>query len=317
MVRLLRSPSLRAATTGTFAQRLIAFTAMVLMVSVVLFWPEIRDGAGRAVAQSQDNNYQPFACGQNNSSTLQQRRQSLQLKNGSGGNGSAYAYPCVSGVKWKLSVGCTRCDTSAGSTSNGAIVGVINNAFATDGKTLYFAGTGSATDLVQVGIQGLEFCRGSGDPSRKVNSYGCNQAVSGVQLTADSTDSGSFNITNDYLLNIDPAGSMNVGGLGMMADVWGTEDSEFEVPKSAISLGSLCGTVATSTGNGCTANLSQFSGTLLTAIAGGTVLPLVGINLTFYYLITHTPSATDPYNESASNNSVVLPNTRIVVGNGS
>jgi len=52
-------------------------------------------------------------------------------------------------------------------------------------------------------------------------------------------------------------------------------------------------------------------------LAGGSILPLVGVNLTFYYLITHSPGATDPYTEGATKNSMILPNTRIYVGNGS
>jgi len=321
-MRLLRWPSLRSATQNTFCQRAVAFTAMVLMVSVVLFWPNIRDHAGQALAQAQDNNYQPFQCGQAGNSNPQQRRQILPLKNGSGtGNAGGVAYPCVSGVQWHLTVGCTKCSASATSTGAGRVIGIINNAFSATGQTLYFAGTGSAGGLAQVAIQGLQFCSGANVPPLPSGNsgYGCTTPVNGIQLVADSSTSGSYNLSNDYALSITPNGPITVGGGGMMADVWGTGASEFEVPLNYVTSGSTgCGIVGgTSTTNGCTVNLSKFGGTLANALAGGTVMPLIGVNLTFYYLITHTPNVTNPYTEGAANNSVVLPNTRIYVGNGS
>ena len=315
---LLRHPSVTAAFQATFVQRLIAFTAMILAATAVLYWPEIRDGAGQAIAQTQDNNYQPFSCGQANSTVLQQRRQSLALKNGSGGSSGASAYPCVSGVAWRMVVGCTSC-TATNLAGNGAVVAILNNAFASTGQTLYFAGNGSAGSLTQVAIQGLQFCAGNAVPATNLNGFGCKQAVNNLQLYANSTTSLAYQPTTPYQLNIIPAKDITLGGSGMMADIWGTSGSAFEVPAADITSGSTgCGVVGgTSTTNGCTVTLGQFSGSLAQSLAGGSTLPVVGVNLTFYYLITHSPGATNPYNELATTNSLLLPNTRIYVGDGS
>lgn len=315
MVRLLRHPTLRSATQATFVQRGVAFTAMVLLVSVVLFWPSIRDHAGQAFAQVQDNNYQPFNCGQANSTNPQQRRQNLALNSGSGGTANGHAYPCVSGVQWTLKLG----DPNASLNDTNGVVGVIQNAFATSGETLYFAANGSAP-VVQVSVQSLQFCSGNNVPPDNVNGYRCTHATSGIQLYANSQTSGSYQPTTPYQLNITPSGPILVGGSGMMADIFGVPSSTIQVATAAVPSGSTgCGFVGGSThGQGCTLSLSQFSGSLAQALAGGSTFPLSAINLSFYYLITHTPTTTNPYNPlEVTGNSVQLPNTRIFVGNGS
>lgn len=322
-MRLLRQPSLRAATQATFVQRAVAFSAMLLAVSVVLFWPSIRNTATSAYAQTQDNNYQPFSCSQPGASGLQDRRANLTLKNGSGGSSAAKAYPCISGVAWKLQVGCTTCTVTNGAGSNG-VVAILNNAFSTTGATLPVTGTtNTATGLTQVSIQGLQFCSAASVPSATVNGFGCRKAVDNIRLTANSTSSLTFQPKTPYQLNIIPAKEMTIGGGGMMADIWGTGASTFEVPANAItSTTTGCGFVGgTTTGSGgsagCTVTLSQFSGSLAQSLAGGSTLPVIGVNLTFYYMITHTPGATNPYNELATTNSLLLPNVRIYVGDGS
>lgn len=324
MVRLLRQPTLRAATQATVFQRLFALMAMVVMVSLVLFWPNIRDHAGQALAQTQDNSYQPFNCGQSNSSSGQARRENLPLNNDSGGTANGHAYPCISGVQWRLVVG----NTQASLADTNGIIGEIQGAYSTqwangDGTcasaTFCFAGTGAVNGLVQVSIKGLGFCSGANAPAFNVGNYSCRKAASGIQLYANSTSSQSYQPAKSYQLNITPSGPFNLGGSGMQTDIFATPSSEIQTSLSAIPAGALgCPVVGTTKGQGCTITLSSFSGSLAQTLAGGGDFPLSALNLTFYYLITHTGSTTNPYNPTEiSGNSVTLPNTRISVGNGS
>jgi hypothetical protein len=321
MGRIFRNPTIQGALQATAFQRTVAFGAMLLAVTAVLYWPEIRDGAGSAIAQTQDNSYQPFNCGQAGSSNPQQRRQNLQLNGTGGGAANGHAYPCISGVQWKLKAGTTSSSTAGPSN----IIAVISAAYSTIySSPIYWAGTGSSSNLVQVSIAGLQFCNGS--LNLTANGYGCTPSLTArnIQLYADSSTGQGYVPKTPYVLNIIPSGPITVGGNGMQTDIFGVGSSLIAtdlaaLPSFPFGQAGNCATVGgTATGNMCTLSLSSFSGSLAQTLAGGGTFPLFGMDLTFYYLITHTGSTTNPYNPlEVSGNSVTLPNTRLVVGNGS
>ena len=175
MGRFFRNPTLQGALRATAFQRTFAFVAMFLAAGTVLYWPEIRDHAGSAIAQAQDNNYQPFQCGDPASSNVQARRSSLNLFNntGVGAYTSGKAYPCVSGVAWRMLAGGPTNATITAGTNN--VVALVSRIYTEGPATLNFAGAGQATNLVHLGFASLVFCDGTAATNNAnfSNGFGC------------------------------------------------------------------------------------------------------------------------------------------------
>lgn len=331
-MKLFRAPTLKAATQSTAFQRLFAFSMMLAMVSTVLLWPQIRNHAGEAFAQAQDNNYQPFECGQASSTSRQIRRSNLQMFNNSGLSGytSGRAYPCVSGVAWKLEAGNTKRNLSAAGTyqGNNGIVALISKIYPESGGTMNFAGAGSKS-TVHMSLASLRFCTGVpaiDGPVNFANGMGCVRRVDGVKMYADSATSPTVKPTVPYVLNITPNGPITVGGAGVLTDMWMDPGSVLAAPISSVPLGTLgCGSagVAGNTyGSGsnqtCEFEVSKVTSGLAQNLAAGQNFAIVGMNVTFYYLMSHAQGSTNPYNTAELTlNSIQLPNTRIKVGTGS
>lgn len=330
MRRVFRTPTVHAALRATAFQRTVAFLAMFVAASTVLYWPEIRDHAGSAIAQAQDNNYQPFQCGQQNSTNVQARRSSLNLFNNSGTTGytSGKAYPCISGVAWRMIAGGPTSATITAGTNN--VVAEVSKIYTEGPQTLNFAGTGNASNLAHLGFASLVFCDGTSatNNANYINGYGCVRKVSGIQMYASPSTSGGPTVapSNSYTINVIPGGAITLGGSGVLGDLWATGDSRMALPMNALPFGSTGCSAANGNAYGsagtanytCDAPLSGLTAGLAQNLAAGSNFAITAMNLTFYYLITHKQGSTNPYDgNELSNPSLLLPATRLAVGNGS
>lgn len=323
-------PRLKAAAGATAVQRLIAFAAVVLLVGTVLFWPEISSRTAGAFAQSQDNNYQPFQCDSGGAPGSQAHRMSLQLYGGTGNKPGSSAYPCISGVKWKLTAGdvsnnniantvsCFLC--SAWQAYPNSTIGLISGAYSEGSPNITLPANGTLTGLTHVGFKGLLFCTGANAPAFNIANWSCNQPASGIKLYADSsTTAGGVTPGNNYVLNVSPSGPITIGGSNVLTDIWGDGSSVIRVPTPSLPLsGTGCSAAGGTDVNwGCRISLSAFSGTIANWFAQGNSFPITGVDINFYYMISHADGNIDPYTTAPPGNSVLMPNTRLLVNDGS
>jgi len=308
----------QARREGVGRQRLVVVLALFVVILAVVAWPG--NVGTSAVAQDQSDAYQPFHCQQG--TTAQQRRQAIQQK-GSGTdqnfNGSGYARPCVSGVKWHMQAG----NLSDSNTSDViASVHGINARSLTD--KVFFAGSGSQA-LYQLAFKDLVFADNVAD-------YGP------IRLTADSATSPDVQSPTAHTLSITPDGPITIGGSGVRTEVVATGDSYFAIPwakvqemsglADLVGKGSIC--TAGYSGNVCKIKLSTLAGSgsgllgsliaaIVSSLAQGGDFNLINLNLDFYYLWTHRMDGSDPYTNipvdgaGSPLNSIQLPKTTITV----
>lgn len=285
----------------------------------------------RADAQNSTPANQPFDCGAN--------RNSLALSNAGSG---ATMYPCVSGVQWRLVAG-NYADTASNNYQK--VVATIAGASAPGTQSVKFAGGGSAS-LTHVAFSGLTFCSANGtpvNPCTPPTAANLGDAYD-LKLTADSTTANPAPSPASKL-TIDPDVQAVIGGSGTWTDLWATPDSRITV--RLVDVNTAAGILGALTGNGagtcdaaglltspapvrhggnpgllglggnnngtCELQLQNFAA--LNWLVGGSGFQITGMDIKFYYLVTHTGSVTDPYNPSQApaNPGIQLPNTTITV----
>lgn len=305
-------------TLSVRRQRLLVVLAVLAVAAAAVLVPRVGDDAR---GQAQSGGYQPFACDQPGSANPQQRRQEVQLDNGSGDfNAAGRTYPCLAGVRWHLQSGNVT-------TSNpDAAIGQIRTAYGRKFPgTVYYAAAGSRTDLYQVAFSGLQFCTSRTNPVSACPAAG----TTDIQLYADSGDAPAPKSATPYRLTIKPDQAITIGGTGVWTEVLATASSSFTVPVAQLPTAThlACGIVGGTARGGflgiggtCELSAEDFAGGLAQWLGGGSNYTLLGVNLDFFYLVTHRQNPTDPYTQvpvdGSGNplNSVQLPNTTISVG---
>lgn len=299
-------------------QRLLVLSAVLVLASAAVLLPRVDDGAH---GQAQNGAYQPFACDQAGSTNPQQRRQDVQLDNGAGDfNAAGRMYPCLAGVRWHLQSG------NVATSDPGTAIGQIRTAYGRKFPgTVYYAAAGSRTDLYQVAFSGLQFCTGDTTPVGACPASG----TTDIQLYADSGDAPSPKPAAPYRLTIDPDQAITIGGAGVWTEVLATASSSFTVPVAQLPTAThlACGLVGGTARGGflgiggtCELSAEDFAGGLAQWLGGGENYTLLGVNLDFYYLVTHRQNPSDPYTQlpidGSGNplNSIQLPDTTISVG---
>ncbi|MBM7516753.1 hypothetical protein [Nocardioides nitrophenolicus] len=299
-------------------QRALVLGAVLALAAAVVLLPRAGD---RALGQAQSGAYQPFACDQPGSANPQQRRQEVQLDNGSGDfNAAGRTYPCLAGVRWHLQSG------SVATSNPDAAIGQIRTAYGRKfPSTVYYAAAGSRTDLYQVAFSGLQFCTGDTTPVGACPANG----TTDIQLYADTGDAPQPKPAAPYRLTIDPDQAITIGGAGVWTEVLATGDSSFTVPVAQLPTATQAACVLVGGtarggflgfGGTCELSAADFSGGLAQWLGGGSNYTLLGVNLDFYYLVTHRQNPSDPYTQipvdGSGNplNSIQLPNTTITVG---
>lgn len=299
-------------------QRWLVLAAVLLVAVVTVLLPRTDD---RALGQGQNSAYQPFPCDQPGSTNPQQRRQEVQLDNGAGEfNAAGRMHPCLAGVRWHLQSG------NVATSDSGAAIGQIRTAYGRKfPNTVYYAAAGSRTDLYQVAFSGLQFCTGDTTPVGACPPSG----TTDIQLYADSGDAPAPRSATSYRLTIDPDQAITIGGAGVWTEVLATANSSFTVPVAQLPTAThlACGLVGGTARGGflgiggtCELSAADFAGDLAQWLGGGENYTLLGVNLDFYYLVTHRQNPSDPYTQvpvdGSGNplNSIQLPNTTISVG---
>lgn len=299
-------------------QRWLVLAAVLLVAVVTVLLPRTDD---RALGQGQNSAYQPFPCDQPGSTNPQQRRQEVQLDNGAGEfNAAGRMHPCLAGVRWHLQSG------NVATSDSGAAIGQIRTAYGRKfPNTVYYAAAGSRTDLYQVAFSGLQFCTGDTTPVGTCPPSG----TTDIQLYADSGDAPAPRSATSYRLTIDPDQAITIGGAGVWTEVLATANSSFTVPVAQLPTAThlACGLVGGTARGGflgiggtCELSAADFAGDLAQWLGGGENYTLLGVNLDFYYLVTHRQNPSDPYTQvpvdGSGNplNSIQLPNTTISVG---
>lgn len=298
-------------------QRLLVGLAVLALAAAAVLAPRSGDGA---LGQAPSSAHQPFACDQPGSSNPQQRRQEIQLDNGSGDfNASGRMHPCLAGVRWHLQSG------NVATSDSGAAIGQIRTAYGRKFPgTVYWAAAGSRTDLYQVAFSGLQFCTGDTTPVGACPSAG----TTDIQLYADSADAPAPKSAGNYRLTIDPDQAITIGGSGVWTEVLATASSSFTVPVAQLPTAThlACALVGGTARGGflgiggtCELSAADFAGDLAQWLGGGENYTLLGVNLDLYYLVTHRQNPSDPYTQvpvdGSGNplNSIQLPNTTISV----
>ncbi|QSR28165.1 hypothetical protein CFH99_21315 [Nocardioides aromaticivorans] len=298
-------------------QRWLVLGAILVVATASVLLPRTGD---RALGQGRSSAYQPFACDQPGSADPQQRRQEVQLDNGAGDfNAAGRMHPCLAGVRWHLQSG------SVTTSDPGLAIGQIRTAYGRKfPNTVYYAAAGSRTDLYQVAFSGLQFCTGDTTPVAACPASGTND----IQLYADSGDAPAPKAAGNYRLTIDPDQAITIGGSGVWTEVLATANSSFTVPVAQLPTAThlACGLVGGTARGGflgiggtCELSASDFAGDLAQWLGGGENYTLLGVNLDFYYLVTHRQNPSDPYTQvpvdGSGNplNSIQLPNTTISV----
>ena len=299
-------------------QRLVVVLAVLVVGAAFLLVPRVGDVASGQAPQA---SYQPFLCDQPGSGNPQQRRQDVQLDNGAGDfDAAGRMYPCLAGVRWHLQSG------NVATSDPGVAIGQIRTAFGRKfPSTVYYAAAGSRTDLYQVAFSGLQFCSGDTTPVAACTPSG----TTDLQLYADSGDAPAPKSATNYRLTIDPDQAITIGGSGVWTEVLATANSSFTVPVAQLPTAThlACGLVGGTARGGflgiggtCELSASDFAGDLAQWLGGGENYTLLGVNLDFYYLVTHRQNPSDPYTQvpvdGSGNplNSIRLPNTTISVG---
>ncbi|WGY01430.1 hypothetical protein QI633_23200 [Nocardioides sp. QY071] len=305
-------------TLSLARQRSLVLGAVLALAAACVLLPRAGD---RALGQAQSSAYQPFACDQPGSSNPQQRRQDVQLDNGAGDfNATGRMYPCLAGVRWHLQSG------NVATSSPDAGIGQIRTAYGRKfPNTVYYAAAGSRTDLYQVAFSGLQFCTDDNTPVGACPASG----TTDIQLYADSGDAPQPKPAAPYRLTIDPDQAITIGGAGVWTEVLATASSSFTVPIAQLPTAThlACGLVGGTARGGflgiggtCELSAEDFAGDLAQWLGGGSNYTLLGVNLDFYYLVTHRQNPSDPYTQvpvdGSGNplNSIQLPNTTISVG---
>lgn len=298
-------------------QRWLVLAAILVVAAAAVLVPRTGD---RALGQGRSSAYQPFPCDQPGSTDPQQRRQEVQLDNGAGDfNATGRMHPCLAGVRWHLQSG------NVTTSDPGLAIGQIRTAYGRKFPiTVYYAAAGSRTDLYQVAFSGLQFCTGDTTPVGACPSSGTND----IQLYADSGDAPAPKSASNYRLTIDPDQAITIGGSGVWTEVLTTANSSFTVPVAQLPTAThlACGLVGGTARGGflgiggtCELSASDFAGDLAQWLGGGENYTLLGVNLDFYYLVTHRQNPSDPYTQvpvdGSGNplNSIQLPNTTISV----
>lgn len=305
-------------------QRHLVGGAIYIMIAAFLAWPMVVDNA---VAQPQSNAQQPYECSQPGNSNPQQRRQSLPLTTTSGGTGSGTMYPCLSGVPWTFRLG------NPNGSSDQEIIAVAGNVYSPGARTLYWAADGNSSNLYQVAFSGLNLCTGNNTPVS-----GCRIAVNNVDSNPNNNldlyastvgMSGQPRPAEDYTLRFLSDSAITIGGNNVFTDLWATGNSTFSVDLSDIPVGAIGCTIAGGSVAGSNplfgsdtrvcrnVQVSSLSG--LNWLVGGSNYRIIGMDLNFYYLVTHRSNPTDPYTQppiDGSGNplsSIHLPNTWVTV----
>lgn len=298
-------------------QRLLVGLAVLALAAAAVLAPRSGDGA---LGQAPSSAHQPFACDQPGSSNPQQRRQEIQLDNGSGDFSAAgRMHPCLAGVRWHLQSG------NVATSDSGAAIGQIRTAYGRKFPgTVHWAAAGSRTDLYQVAFSGLQFCTGDTTPVSACPSAG----TTDIQLYADSADAPAPRSASNYRLTIDPDQAITIGGSGVWTEVLATANSSFTVPVSQLPTAThlACALVGGTARGGflgiggtCELSAADFAGDLAQWLGGGENYTLLGVNLDLYHLVTHRQNPSDPYTQvpvdGSGNplNSIQLPNTTISV----
>lgn len=298
-------------------QRLVVVLAVLTVAAATVLLPRSGDGA---LGQAPTSAHQPFSCDQPGSSNPQQRRQDIQLDNGSGDFSAAgRMYPCLAGVRWHLQSG------NVATSNTTPAIGQIRTAYGRKFPgTVYWAAAGSRTDLYQVAFSGMQFCTGDTTPVGACPPAG----TTDIQMYADSADAPGPKSATDYRLTIDPDQAITIGGAGVWTEVLATADSSFTVPVAELPTAThlACALVGGTPRGGflgiggtCELSAANFAGDLAQWLGAGENYTLLGVNMDLFYLVTHRQNPTDPYtqvpvDESGTPlNSIQLPNTTISV----
>lgn len=325
---------MRGTTLPERAQRMVVFGSLWLMAAAaILLLPLGNADATNSMSAS----YQPLQCA-SAGQTGQGRRETVTLSNDSvnGDISGTYAFPCLSGVPWRMQVGLanTAANGTAVPTQNPWVLGVVEGMYAKNPNNDFLFAAAGQSSLYQIAFKALRLCTAAGAPVSQCG-IGVNNIDSGTNLTrndsalfASSAGTVSPQPSKPYVFRIAPDGPVTIGGSGVITDVVAEGTSKFSVGPENITIGGTgCGIAGgtkydegdfLATMHTCQGiSLSSMAG--LAWILGVKTFYLKQIDLNFQYLITHGGATTNPYTDppkdgaGAPLTSVQLPNSRITV----
>lgn len=314
------------------AQRAVACTALWLLAAAAIIFVPLGDADA---ANSQNNNYQPFQCASNGTSG-QGRRETMDLANNNVDSEipNTYAFPCLSGVPWRVLVGAANnpADGTSVPTQNPWVLAFVRGIYAKNPSGNFNWGATGNSDLYRVAFKELQLCTGAGQPISQcgagVNSIdtGTNAARNDFEMWAESSLTDNPKPVKNYVLRIQPDGPITIGGTGVMTDLMAYGNSAMTLAPDNIPAGGTgCGAAGgTKYPSGAFSTMHSCSGMQVSALSTlGWILGvkdfyLKQVDLRFQYLLTHGPNTADPYTDPPGGiatplKSIRLPNTRFTV----
>jgi hypothetical protein len=290
------------ANPGVRTQRWIVLGALLLLMAAVVAVPQLRNDAG-ATTQAQVQPYLPFPCLGAGQTAWPGRRQTMPLYDTSRKDGSSTStsatdpgvmYPCVSGVQWQFTFGKTSDSTQRGQVNQ---VQIEKN----NPGTLYWAENGSANGSGGDGVGDIYHLSFNSFVVTNPTASGGSAVV--MKTVKGTPTSGGY--PSSYSLQFNPTGAITIGGNNVLTDLWVTGSSDFKAQ------GQVC--VILCAGIWVDVSISTYNS--ITWLLSSNNFPLAGVNLNFYYLVTHKNDPGNPYDaaNAPSGTSISLPNTSVTV----